>query len=147
REQYQQLLYSCLRPEDPDNLTNGRIITIPPAFQKPRKLWTGKQVISTIMKNITPQHLPGLFLKSRAKIRGGSWGSNDNEEGDVIVQGGELVCGILDKNQFGPTEYGFVHSVYEVFGPTTAGKLLSVLGRLFTKFLHMRAFTCGMDDL
>lgn len=146
REQYHQLLYSCLRPEDRDNFTGGRILTVYPAIMKPRPMWTGKQVITTILKNITPLELPGLSLSSQSKIKGKSWGDG-NEEGEIIFRNGELLCGILDKSQFGPTEFGFVHAVYEVFGPTTAGKLLSILGRVFTKFLHMRAFTCGMDDL
>lgn len=60
---------------------------------------------------------------------------------------GELLCGILDKSQFGATSFGFVHATYELFGAETAGKLLSVLSRLFSKFLQHRAFTCRMDDL
>lgn len=60
---------------------------------------------------------------------------------------GELLCGILDKSAFGATEYGLVHSVYELYGADVAGKLLGILSRLFTKFLQHRAFTCRMDDL
>lgn len=60
---------------------------------------------------------------------------------------GELLCGVLDKSQFGATDYGLVHSVYELYGAEVAGKLLSILSRLFTKYLQHRAFTCRMDDL
>ena len=60
---------------------------------------------------------------------------------------GELLIGILDKTQFGASSYGLVHSCFEVYGPETAGKLLSVLSRCFTKYLQSRAFTCRMDDL
>ena len=60
---------------------------------------------------------------------------------------GELLCGVLDKAQFGASDYGLVHSVYELYGPEIAGKLLSILSRLFTKYLQHRAFTCRMDDL
>lgn len=60
---------------------------------------------------------------------------------------GELLCGVLDKSAFGATDYGFVHSVYELYGADAAGKLLGILSRLFTKFLQHRAFTCRMDDL
>jgi RNA polymerase Rpb1, domain 5/RNA polymerase Rpb1, domain 4 len=37
--------------------------------------------------------------------------------------------------------------VYELYGAETAGRLLSILSRLFSKFLQHRAFTCRMDDL
>ena len=60
---------------------------------------------------------------------------------------GELLCGILDKSAFGASDYGLVHSVYELYGAETAGQLLGILSRLFMKFLQHRAFTCRMDDL
>lgn len=60
---------------------------------------------------------------------------------------GELVSGILDKSAFGASDFGLVHSVYELYGADIAGKLLGILSRLFTKFLQHRAFTCRMDDL
>jgi RNA polymerase Rpb1, domain 5/RNA polymerase Rpb1, domain 4/RNA polymerase Rpb1, domain 3 len=60
---------------------------------------------------------------------------------------GELLSGVLDKAAFGATDFGLVHSVYELYGAEVAGQLLGVLSRLFTKFLQHRAFTCRMDDL
>src|ERR1700733_5448263 len=60
---------------------------------------------------------------------------------------GELLSGVLDKSAFGASDFGLVHSVYELYGADTAGCLLGVLSRLFTKFLQHRAFTCRMDDL
>ena len=32
----------------------------------------------------------------------------------VIIREGELLCGVLDKAQFGPSEFGLVHCCYEV---------------------------------
>ena len=37
---------------------------------------------------------------------------------------GELLCGVLDKAAFGATDYGLVHSVYELYGADVAGRLL-----------------------
>lgn len=145
REDYHQLLYGCLRPEN-NHTISDRIQTVIPAILKPRFLWTGKQVITTILKNITPETHPGLTLLGKSQTSGDRWG-NDSEEGIVIFQDGELLCGILDKAHLGPSGGGFVHSVYEAYGHIIAGKLLSILGRLLTKLLHMRAFSCGMDDL
>ncbi len=65
----------------------------------------------------------------------------------MIFMDGELLCGVLDKAAFGASDYGVVHSVYELYGAEIAGKLLGILSRLFTKFLQHRAFTCRMDDL
>lgn len=145
RASYQQLIYNCLRPES-GHIVGERIETVPPAIFKPQQRWTGKQVITTILKNIMPVECTPLNLTSKSQVPANRWGS-DSEEDVVLFVEGEFVSGILDKSQLGPSGGGFVHSVHEIYGPTVAGKLLSILGRLLTKFLHMRAFTCGMDDL
>jgi DNA-directed RNA polymerase I subunit RPA1 len=145
RDQYQQMLYGALRPER-DGTGNGRIITVPPTVWKPVPLWTGKQVITTILKNLSIGK-PSLNLKSNAKVGGKYWGPDGSEEATVLFMDGELLTGVLDKSQFGATAYGMVHSVYEIYGPESAGVLLSILGRLFTKFTQFHGFTCRMDDL
>lgn len=145
RDEYYQLLCSCLRVED-GHTTSDRIQTVPPAIIRPSPRWTGKQVITTVLKNITPISHPGLTLEGKSSTSADRWG-DESEEGRVQFQDGNLLHGILDKAQIGPTTGGFIHAVYEAYGHTIAGKLLSVLGRLLTKLLHMRAFSCGMDDL
>lgn len=47
----------------------------------------------------------------------------------------ELVCGVIDKAQFG--KYVIVHSFQELYGPGMAGRLLSVFSRLFTSYLQV----------
>jgi DNA-directed RNA polymerase I subunit RPA1 len=165
REEYYQLIYGALRPED-DYSGGGMVLTVPPAIWKPQPLWTGKQVvspfpsadprvlaltmyptqISTLMKNITPPLANGLNFSCKAKVPGSAWGVHTVEE-TVLFVDGELLTGILDKAQIGASPYGLVHSVYELYGAEIAGKLLSILSRVLTKFLQSRAFSCRMDDL
>ncbi|KAJ9054084.1 hypothetical protein DSO57_1018210 [Entomophthora muscae] len=145
REQYHQLLYGSLRPED-ESLENQRILTLPPALLKPQQLWTGKQIISTILTNITRGKQP-LNLESKSRVDAKYWEGAAPEEGKVIFCNGEFVTGILDKSQFGASSFGLVHTVYELYGPAMAGKLLGILGRLFTKYCQSYGFTCRMDDL
>ncbi|CAD1810725.1 RNA polymerase Rpb1, domain 5 family protein [Candida parapsilosis] len=145
RETYQQLIYGCIRPED-GHTTRSRLVTLPPAIFKPEMLWTGKQVITTILLNIKPDNVPGVNLISKNKIKNDYWGEHSTEN-EVIFKNGELLSGILDKSQYGASQFGIVHSLHEVYGPEVAGKALSVLGRLFTNYIMMTAFTCGMDDL
>ena len=144
-EDYHQLVYSCLRPENSHTITE-RIQLVEPAVIKPKALWTGKQVITTVLKNIVPPRRAGLNLKSKSSTPGDRWGEG-NEDGNVIFSDGEMLCGILDKKQIGPTAGGLIDSVHEIYGHTIAGKLIGILGRLFNRFLNMRAFTCGIDDL
>lgn len=146
REEYQQMLYGALRPEN-NYSGGGRVRTLPPAIFKPQALWTGKQVISTILLNIKPEKDEGLNMSSKSKVNGKLWGKGNEEEGTVNFRDGELLTGILDKSQFGASAYGLVHAVYEIYGAEIAGKLLSIFSRLFTKWLQSNAFTCRMDDL
>ncbi|KAB8211273.1 Largest subunit RPA1 of eukaryotic RNA polymerase I RNAP I N-terminal domain protein [Aspergillus parasiticus SU-1] len=144
-EDYHELLYSCLRPENSHTITE-RIQVVAPTMIKPKRLWTGKQIITTILKNIMPPNRAGLNMKSKSSTPGDRWGEG-NEEGTVLFKDGELLCGILDKKQIGPTAGGLIDSIHEIYGHTIAGRLIGILGRLLTRFLNMRAFTCGIDDL
>jgi DNA-directed RNA polymerase I subunit RPA1 len=46
REEYFQLLYGALKPEE-YSVDGGRLRTLPPAIWKPKPLWTGKQIVNT----------------------------------------------------------------------------------------------------
>ncbi|KAJ3199173.1 hypothetical protein HDU82_000666 [Entophlyctis luteolus] len=161
KEQYMQLVYNGLKPEPAfkgggignGNIETeveigwrGRVVTVDPVIQKPRKLWTGKQVITIILLNLTYDKVP-LNLISKSRIPAKSWGGTAPEENEVLVMSGNLLTGILDKSQFGASAKGLVHAVYEVYGPQYAGKLLSMFGRLFTCYLQLIGFSCRMDDL
>ncbi|CAO1632715.1 unnamed protein product [Jaminaea pallidilutea] len=147
RAEYQQLLYGALRTEDDYLEGKERILTLPPAVLRPVPRWTGKQVISTIMLNLKPAHAAGLNTSSKAKVAGRFWGKAHEGEQEVIFDDGELLSGVLDKSQIGATAFGVVHAVFELYGAESAGKLLSILSRLLTKWLQHSAFTCRMDDL
>ena len=51
KDDYMQLVYAGLRELISDNKLH-RVTTLPPTIIKPKPLWTGKQVISTVLKNI-----------------------------------------------------------------------------------------------
>ncbi|KAI9221947.1 hypothetical protein BC828DRAFT_404467 [Blastocladiella britannica] len=143
REDYQQLIMGSLPA---DCMRKGRVLMLPPALRKPKPMWTGKQVISTLLLNMTRDQ-PPLNLASKARVGAKYWGKLGPEEAQVVFCEGELMTGVLDKSQFGASAYGLVHSVYELYGPGAAGDLLGSLSRLFSKYAQMVAFSCRMDDL
>uniref|UniRef100_A0A452TPE3 DNA-directed RNA polymerase subunit n=1 Tax=Ursus maritimus TaxID=29073 RepID=A0A452TPE3_URSMA len=144
REQYMELLYRGLTDKV------GRVKLFPPAILKPFPLWTGKQVVSTLLINIIPEdHIP-LSLSGKAKISGKAWvqesprpvpGFNPDSmcESQVIIREGELLCGVLDKAHYGSSAYGLVHCCYEIYGGETSGKVLTCL--------LYRGFTLGVEDI
>ena len=66
----------------------------------------------------------------------------------MVLINNELVKGLIDKNQVGNgAEFGILHSFNELYGEKLTGRLLTCLTKLFTNYLQMHGFTCGLDDL
>ena len=123
----------------------GKIYMPAPAVWKPHALWTGKQMVSAVLQHLSAG-LPPLNLDFKAKTPAVAFGV-DQEEHEVVIRGGELVRGVLDKAAFGASEGGLVHGVYEFYGPRYAGRLLTALGRLLSVYLQFAGHTCGVEDL
>mmetsp|Transcript_1987 Transcript_1987/g.2788 ORF Transcript_1987/g.2788 Transcript_1987/m.2788 type:complete len:1737 (-) Transcript_1987:583-5793(-) len=159
--QYQQLIFHALSSLD----SSGEVIPLnymdikllPPAILKPRPLWTGKQVISTLLYHLrvvasdqSPQKislLPGISIERKSKLPATGFGV-EQEEHLTIIRDGDLLRGVLDKAAFGATDFSLVHGVYEAYGPRKAGLLLNALGRLFTAYIqHYAGHSCRMEDL
>lgn len=62
RAEYHQLVLQGL------STIPGKIKLLPPAILKPKVMWSGKQIISTVILNVLPKDKPGINLLSSAKI-------------------------------------------------------------------------------
>lgn len=118
----------------------------PPTIQKPKRLWTGKQLLAAVLANVT-RGLPALTLQSKCKVSARLWTKSHAEESQVSILQGYWLHGVADKSQLGSSANGLVHACYELYGGRTAGLLLSVLSRLLTRWDQLFGFTCRMDDL
>ncbi|CAN6207284.1 unnamed protein product [Urochloa humidicola] len=175
REEYSQLVYgSCVPsncgPREPGMKVSaiqdaGALEFVPPAILRPKPLWTGKQVITTILNHLTEGRDPftveqkGKISKEYLNKDPAAQEKKEEEKKDkkqkerekdtselvLYIRHNELIKGMIDKAQFG--KYGIVHTVHEFYGAHTAGILLSTFSRLFTLFLQLHGFTCGVDDL
>jgi DNA-directed RNA polymerase I subunit RPA1 len=161
---YQHLVYNSFNTH-----IRGNIKLLPPAIIKPRLLWTGKQVVSTLLINLLPEHKGALNLESKAKISEKIWyretksrepnWTNDvrhpksynpgqyMNESYVLIRQGNLLSGVLDKAHYGSSSFSLVHCCYELYGGDIAGQLLTCLGRLFTAYIQFRGFTLGVEDI
>ncbi|CAA0812729.1 nuclear RNA polymerase A1 [Striga hermonthica] len=134
--------------------SEGQAESVLPAIWKPEPLWTGKQVITALLNHITRGRAP-CTVENQGKVPKNYFTGNNNMNGkededqnaehNLFVWKNELVRGVIDKAQFG--KFGLVHTVQELYGSNCAGILLSALSRLFTIFLQVHGFTCGLDDL
>lgn len=156
RNDYQQLIYQGLQDKQ------GEIQLLPPAILKPVPLWSGKQVISTVIMNLIPDNLAKINLTSTAKIGVKAWESqtpvatkyggtpltrNNMSEAEVVIRQGELLVGVLDKMHYGATAYGLIHCLYELYGGKCSSQALTAFGRLFSYFLQWAGFTLGVEDI
>ncbi len=63
----------------------------------------------------------------------------------VVIRQGELLVGILDKNQYGATPYSLSHLFFELYGGWVSADLLSGLSKLFTFFMRNEGgFWCSV---
>ncbi|CAB3411186.1 unnamed protein product [Caenorhabditis bovis] len=131
-----------------------RIDIPPPTIIYPKKLWTGKQVITTILKTCIPDGKPLINLDGKAKTPLSCWSVDDlppppfdMSESHVIFRQGELLVGVLDKAHFGATQFGLAHCVFELYGHRCGVQLLSCFSRLFTTYLQYHGFTLGVADI
>ncbi len=156
-EEYQQLIFSFIStlPGLEVISVDENVIMVPPAIQKPQKLWTGKQVITTLLNHLRRSNdrddyqgmLPGISIEVKAKTPAAGFGEAQMEH-KVLIKDGELLRGVLDKNSYGATSFSVVHAVQEAYGPHKAALLLNCFGRLFTGFLQMYSMhSCRMEDL
>ncbi|XP_062281970.1 DNA-directed RNA polymerase I subunit RPA1 [Scomber scombrus] len=153
RDQYHELVYRGLTDKP------GRVKLLPPAIFKPQCLWTGKQLVSTLLLNVIPDNAVPLNLVGKSKIPSKAWIQEPPRlapgykpesmcDSQVVIRQGELLVGVLDKAHYGSSVYGLVHCCYELYGGGTSGKLLSCLARLFTAYLQLyRGFTLGVEDI
>ncbi|RVE44695.1 hypothetical protein evm_010653 [Chilo suppressalis] len=157
KSDYQQLVFQALSNH------RGEIKLLPPTILKPVTLWSGKQVLSTIIINSIPKGKPYLSLEGKAKINSKAWqkypprawkagGSNFlntdmMSEAEVIIRNGELLSGVLDKTHYGATPYGLVHCMYELYGGDSSSALLSSFSKVFTFYLQWIGFTLGVKDI
>ena len=154
REYYMQIVYFALESQISRNMID-KIVLLPPCIVRPKLLWSGKQVISTILKSLSKSSKyakifegKGLNMDHKSRINRQIFGEPHALEEFVVIRDDELLTGILDKNQIGNSEYGLIHSYYEMFGPEMAGELISTFGRVFIHYLQFfHGFTCGVDDL
>ncbi|XP_066591152.1 DNA-directed RNA polymerase I subunit RPA1 [Prorops nasuta] len=156
KEEYMQLVFSALCVD------TGHITLEPPTILKPQRLWSGKQIISTIIVNLIPSNRGKINLTASAKITAKEWEVQEPRpwksgtpfsnpktmsEAEVVIRNGQLLCGVLDKTHYGATPFGLIHCIFELYGGNCSCKILSAFGKLLQTFLQRDGFTLGIADI
>ncbi|CAE7948225.1 rpa1 [Symbiodinium sp. KB8] len=147
-----------LNPSVQMNAQKFKVELDPPAVLRPRPLWSGKQVLSMLLKHLIKvcsegkeaDTSKGVNLDGKSKTPGDIWNGRldgDKEEATVTFRGSDLLQGVLDKASFGAETAGITHMCFELMGGRLVSLWLSGIARLFTLLLQMRGFTCAYEDL
>jgi DNA-directed RNA polymerase II subunit RPB1 len=105
-----------------------------PAIIKPKPLWSGKQIFSLI--------LPKINLE-----RAGKTGWDCNQDKNILIKQGELLCGNLTKGTIGSSHGGIVHIIWKEKGPYPCREFMSNTQLLINNWLHQNGFTVGVQDI
>ncbi|KAL5109935.1 DNA-directed RNA polymerase I subunit rpa1 [Taenia crassiceps] len=153
-DEYLDLVYNGLYASVAEDGCVPDAILLPPAILKPNRLWTGKQVLSTLLMNIVPVGLPQLnaYLEGR-RTKVELWAgapfavARVLSDVDLVIVGSYVVSGLLDKAHIGSASGGLVHCFYEAYGPYAASQLLSGISRVADRFLKIASFSMSLADI
>eukprot|EP00181_Compsopogon_caeruleus_P004164 CAMPEP_0184689352 /NCGR_PEP_ID=MMETSP0312-20130426/30607_1 /TAXON_ID=31354 /ORGANISM="Compsopogon coeruleus, Strain SAG 36.94" /LENGTH=1800 /DNA_ID=CAMNT_0027146691 /DNA_START=617 /DNA_END=6019 /DNA_ORIENTATION=+ len=110
-----------------------------PAILKPRPLWTGKQLFSLILPEVNLVRYSNEHPDDE---------NTDISPGDtrVLITGGRLICGTVDKRTVGSSPGGLIHVVWKEHGPERTSHLLSDIQVLVNHWILQRGFSIGIGD-
>ena len=120
KEDYLQLINIALQGH------YAPIKTQRPAIMKPKELWSGKQVVSTILENLIPfsnarpsftfktSVKKDIWIKSSKDLENKACVHQDLTDSQFVMRDGELMCGVLDKSSIGSTSRGLIHVCFDV---------------------------------
>ena len=154
-----ELAYIALQPYMGSHTTIDFTSLLPiPAILKPRPLFSGKQLITAILRFVTGCHRggKGITIRGTSSIQPNIYSADkaaaikkdlSMSDASLIVVDSCLLAGVLCKNQLGPSANSMVHLVYELCGPFATGQFFGALGRVLTAALQREGFSMGMDDM
>ena len=103
-----------------------------PAILKPRPMWSGKQLISLV--------IPSGMALSRGK------NPCPLKDDGLLIQGGELMYGLLRKNIVGASSNGLIHVIYNEKGWEAAVNFFNGAQTLVNYWLLHNGFSIGIGD-
>ncbi|KAJ2339366.1 DNA-directed RNA polymerase III subunit C1 (rpo31), partial [Coemansia sp. RSA 2618] len=141
RSQFVQIVTYCFD-------ANEHIDIPPPCIVKPRRLWSGKQIISVLMR---PNNASDIKINLEAKTKSYKPVPIPDlcpRDGYMIIRNSELLCGILDKSVVGD---GNKSSIFFIalrdYSNTVAAALMNRLAKLSARWSCNQGFSIGLSDV
>lgn len=124
----------------------------PPTIVKPTPLWTGKQVISCLIRprgrSETDPRFTRVNLEGKSKTYSGRGMDMCHLDGWLLVREGELLLGTLDKSSVGgDSKASIFYVLLRELGSAYTIECMTRLSKLCARFLGSRGFSIGIDDV
>ncbi|KAI5149530.1 DNA-directed RNA polymerase I subunit RPA1 [Enteropsectra breve] len=127
----------------------SKLSILKPCIAAPQELWSGKQIISTILSNFGVK----LNFTMKAKVvfneedfdthRIPVW----DKERILHIKNGIVISGVLDKNSIGATSYSLIHACGEIYGYQFCNDMLTAISRTVNIYIGMKGFSIRFDDI
>ncbi|EUD67602.1 DNA-directed RNA polymerase III subunit RPC1 [Plasmodium inui San Antonio 1] len=120
-----------------------------PAILKPKELWTGKQLITVLIK---PNRKENTIINFEMKEREYSTKNGDLKhmclnDSYVCFYKSELICGSLGKKVLGSSKYGLFYYLIHHNSSYVALKIMNRFSKLTSRYFSNKGMTIGIDDV
>ena len=118
-----------------------------PAIVKPVEMWTGKQIFSVLIRPLMrDQIFVNLEVAEKAYTK-----MNQQmcpNDGYVCIQNSEIISGQLGKATLGGgNKTGLFYVLNSDYGAEVAGNAMNRLAKLAARWIGIRGFSIGIDDV
>ncbi|KAJ1965570.1 DNA-directed RNA polymerase II core subunit rpo21 [Dipsacomyces acuminosporus] len=111
-----------------------------PCILKPRPMWSGKQVYSLVIpKGTNCQRFHSTHPDDET-----TWISPGDTR--VVIENGELICGIVCKKTVGASDGGLIHTIFNEFGPEVTRHFFDGTQRVINCWFQHNGFSVGIGD-
>lgn len=123
----------------------------PPSIVRPTALWTGKQVISCLLRpkrSETENEFKRINLEGKTKTYSGKNLDMCHMDGWLLVREGQLLMGTLDKSSVGgDSKASIFYVLLRELGSAYTIECMTRLSKLCARYLGSRGFSIGIDDV
>ncbi|GAA6004779.1 hypothetical protein JCM11491_002226 [Sporobolomyces phaffii] len=126
-----------------------------PTILKPERMWTGKQIFNLLMR---PCKSNPVNVNLECKNKTSEKPSTEHDlaypafmsrnDGYLVVQNSEIICGVFDKATVGDGNKKSVFAVIQRdFGEDAAAKCMNRMAKLCARWLANKGFSIGISDV
>eukprot|EP01080_Neovahlkampfia_damariscottae_P004653 gene4653-8226_t len=128
---------------------DGKIVT--PAILKPKVLWTGKQLFSTILPLVNLSRYSSEYEDYTRKKKGEGYAPDYDEDlcpfdTKVIIDRGVVLSGICDTKTLGKAAGGLIHVIMHEWGSEQAKNFIDRIQQIVNNWLITIGFSVGIAD-